>query len=204
MKKTLVRRRASQTKASDPVEPFITTREAARVCRVSIFTVQRWFDKGFLKGAKLPGGRRRIDRPSFDAFLRKQGMTEAAAMVMHRVLIVEDDPKVLDALKDGFALHDGYSVRTATNCMQAGLAVAQFHPDSLVLDVLLEDKPGAELVREIRSAMGDQMRIIAISGRSGSHEEKEIMDAGADEYLKKPFKFEVLFKALAAPRRVKR
>jgi len=194
-----------RTATLDAPKRFISTFDAARTCGVSVFSVQRWFDEGLLRGAKLPGGRRLIDPSSLDQFMRKHALksSERGSDVL-RVLVVEDDPPLLEILKDCLAAAGGFIVETATGGLSAGLKIADFRPHCLVLDVMLEDVPGPTIVREIRqSQVGAAMRIIAISGKAMDKDIEEVMDAGANAYLQKPFKMEVLVKSLRMKRTIR-
>ncbi len=61
-------------KHSPRLSEYFTTREVAKICDVSIFSVQRWFDAGLLKGSTLPGGWRRVDFASLDEFCKKHNI----------------------------------------------------------------------------------------------------------------------------------
>lgn len=187
----------------DAAGGYLSTIAAARLCGVSIFSIQRWFDAGLLTGAKLPGGRRRISTASLEQFMRKHVIApqQGESPDAMRVLVVDDDAKLLNAIRDGLLQAGGYVVRTASTGMEAGLAIAEFHPDCVVLDVMMEDLPGASIVRRIKeSQAGRGCRIVAISGRASEASIKEITDAGANAYLRKPFTMADLFKAISAKR----
>ena len=95
-------------------------------------------------------------------------------------------------------------VRTAVSGLEAGIALSQFQPQTLVLDIMLEDIPGAQLVRRIRESQhGRTIRIVAISGKAGASDVDEIISAGANAYLKKPFQIADLIKAIESKRVVK-
>ncbi len=196
------RRPREKRKAPAP-RGFISTIEAARLCGVSIFSIQRWFDAGLLTGAKLPGGRRRIRRESLDEFMRKHIISTPHAEQHEslRVLLVDDDARLLGAMREGLLQHGGFVVRSATSGMEAGLAINEFRPDCIVLDVMLEDVPGASIVRQVReSQVGKTTRIVAISGRASDSARQEILDAGANAYLAKPFAIADLIKAISGAR----
>jgi len=206
MKSLIKVKRAVKTPASGPSAGYVSTIAAARLCGVSVFSIQRWFDEGLLTGAKLPGGRRRIDAKSLDAFIKKHVVLASGNpnLDQRRVLVVEDDAKLLEVMREGLVA-SGFLVRAATSGLEAGLALADFHPDCVVLDVMLEDLPGATIVRQIRGAQaGRAARIVAISGKAGSHDVQEILAAGANAYLKKPFTQAELLKAISSRQSARR
>ena len=192
--------------AGGPSAGYVSTIAAARLCGVSVFSIQRWFDEGLLTGAKLPGGRRRIDAKRLDLFIKKHVVLASGNpnLDQRRVLVVEDDAKLLSVMNEGLTT-SGFLVRTATSGLEAGLALADFKPDCVVLDVMLEDLPSATIVRQLRrSQAGRAARIVAISGRAGSDDVREILGAGANAFLKKPFTQAELMKAITSRQSARR
>ena len=191
----------------DPGGQYVTTRIAAKLCGVSIFSIQRWFDEGLLTGSTLPGGWRRIAVGSINQFMRKHNMVLSADAQkgLHRVLLVDDDAKLLEIMKDSLAQGGKYLVRTASTGLEAGLAVMEFQPSTVVLDVMLEDVPGAQIVRRIReSSAGRGIRIVAIFGRAAPGDVDVVLSAGANAYLQKPFPMAELIKAIESRRTIRK
>jgi two-component system, OmpR family, KDP operon response regulator KdpE len=112
-----------------------------------------------------------------------------------RVLIVEDEPTLLRALRINLRAR-GYDVATAASGAE-GLAVARRHPpDVVLLDLGLPDIDGGEVIRELRS--WSRAPVIVLSGRAGSGDKIGALDAGADDYVTKPFDMEELLARLRA------
>jgi CheY-like chemotaxis protein len=112
-----------------------------------------------------------------------------------RALIVEDEPALLRALRINLRAR-GYNVGTATAGREA-LAEARRHPPDLVLlDLGLPDLDGTEVIRELRG--WSTAPVIVLSGRSGSSDKIGALDAGADDYVTKPFDMEELLARLRA------
>ena len=197
--------KSKRTATLEVAKRYISTFDAARTCGVSVFSVQRWFDEGLLTGAKLPGGRRLIEPSSLDQFMRKHALKAGErGSDKLRVLVVEDEAPLLEVIKDGLAADGSFIVETATCGLTAGLKIADFRPDCLVLDVMLEDIPGPAIVREIRkSQVGSAMRIVAISAQAKDKDIEEVMNAGANAYLEKPFKMGALVKSLRMKRTIR-
>ncbi len=190
--------------APSKTEPYVSTLDAASMLGVSIFSVQRWFDEGLLKGGRLPGGKRRILSSSLNRFMQEHGVAPRApkSADKERILLVDDDARLLDVMKDALAASGRFVIQTATSGLDAGLAVSEFQPDVIVLDVLLDDVHGATLVKRLRqSAIGRQARIIAISGKASSEDIREIKAAGAAGFLSKPFGTRDLLAAISPARR---
>jgi CheY-like chemotaxis protein len=182
---------------------YISTLEAARLCGVSTFSIQRWFDEGLLIGARLPGGKRKIEAESLRRFMQEHGLLPSPSAVKTdrmRILIVEDDAKLMDVMKEYLVQDGDFLVQTATNGLDAGLALSEFKPDAVILDVMLEDVPARSLVQRIRqSPVGRSARIVAISGKAHADDIREIKAAGANAFLQKPFEMRELLKALKLP-----
>ena len=116
-------------------------------------------------------------------------------MTKAHILIVEDDKAVKNLISTALEMDD-YTFSTAENGTQAILAAASGKPDILLLDLGLPDIDGVQVIEKIRS--WSQMPIIVISARSEDRDKIEALDAGADDYLTKPFSVEELTARLRA------
>jgi two-component system, OmpR family, KDP operon response regulator KdpE len=114
---------------------------------------------------------------------------------MITVLAADDEPTVLRTVTMALAAH-GYRVRTAVAGRQALEVSASLAPDVVVLDLGLPDMDGLEVIRALRAA--SQVPIIVISGRRLTTEKVQALDAGADDYVTKPFGIDVLLARVAA------
>ncbi|GAA1076742.1 response regulator [Kitasatospora arboriphila] len=114
---------------------------------------------------------------------------------MSHILVVDDEPALLRTLK--INLHARrYSVLTAATGQQALDAVGRGSPDAVVLDLGLPDFDGVDIIRGLRASLS--VPIIVLSGRSGVDDRISALDAGADDYLTKPFVVDELFARLRA------
>jgi two-component system, OmpR family, KDP operon response regulator KdpE len=119
----------------------------------------------------------------------------SARPALARVLIVEDEPALLRALRINLRAR-GYAVATAAAGREA-LAEARHHPpDAVLLDLGLPDLDGGEVIRELRG--WSRAPVIVLSGRAGSGDKIGALDAGADDYVTKPFDMEELLARLRA------
>jgi two-component system OmpR family response regulator len=177
------------------MKTVFTTGEAAKICKVSQQTIIRCFDSGQLKGFRVPGSRfRRIPREQLFAFMKDNGIpTDALESGKRRVLIVDDDADLVDLLVDVFERDGRFDVRSANNGFEAGMAVKEFKPDLVVLDVMLPDINGKEVCQRVRSdrTMLD-VKIVCISGMVEQDKIQDLRDAGANDFMQKPFTVEVL------------
>lgn len=109
------------------------------------------------------------------------------------VLVVEDDPPVRNLIATTLETHE-YRYRTAPTGETAILEAISYNPDVVLLDLGLPDIDGVDIIRKIRS--WSQMPIIVISARGEDTDKIEALDAGADDYLTKPFSVEELLARL--------
>lgn len=118
---------------------------------------------------------------------------------MTRVLVVDDEPQIRRALRMSLEAH-GYEVRTASNGGEAVLAAAEEAPDLMFVDLGLPDLDGTEVIRRVRTF--SQVPVIVLSVRDRQGDKVAALDAGADDYVTKPFGMEeVLARLRAALRR---
>lgn len=115
-------------------------------------------------------------------------------------LLVEDEPQIRRFVRTALEA-EGWSV-AESDSVQRGLSDAGARkPDLIILDLGLPDADGMELIREVR--LWSQVPIIVLSARVGEHDKIQALDAGADDYLSKPFGVgELLARVRAASRRL--
>ena len=114
------------------------------------------------------------------------------------ILVVEDDTPVRNLITTTLKAH-GYPFLTAQNGESAILAATSHKPDVIFLDLGLPDMDGVEVIRRVRS--WSEMPIIVISARSEDSDKISALDAGADDYLTKPFSVEELLARLRVTQR---
>ncbi|MBJ8343352.1 response regulator [Antrihabitans sp. YC2-6] len=118
---------------------------------------------------------------------------------MTRVLVVDDEPQLLRALRINLSVR-GYEVTTAANGAAALRAAAETHPEVVILDLGLPDMDGIEVLAGLRGWCSAP--VIVLSARTDSSDKVEALDAGADDYVTKPFGMdEFLARLRAAVRR---
>ena len=113
-----------------------------------------------------------------------------------RILVVDDEPAVRDAVDRALRL-DGHDVALAHDGRQALDAVAAAPPDAVVLDLLMPQVDGLEVCRRLRAA-GDRTPVLVLTARDAIADRVRGLDAGADDYLVKPFALEELLARVRA------
>jgi two-component system response regulator MprA len=113
-----------------------------------------------------------------------------------QVLVVDDDPQLREALTRALEL-DGYAVSTASNGVKALDSVSETRPDVMVLDVMMPYVGGLDVCRTLR-ARKDRLPILVLTARDEVGDRVAGLDAGADDYLTKPFALEELRARLRA------
>ncbi|MFJ9946970.1 response regulator [Kitasatospora sp. NPDC091207] len=114
---------------------------------------------------------------------------------MSEILIVDDEPALLRTLRINLSARQ-YAVRTAASGGEALDRAARTSPDAVLLDLGLPDLDGMDVIRGLRSHSA--VPIIVLSGRTGAADKVGALDAGADDYLTKPFLMEELLARLRA------
>jgi two-component system KDP operon response regulator KdpE len=114
---------------------------------------------------------------------------------MTRVLVVDDEPQILRALRINLRVRD-YEVHVAATGAEALEVAGRYPPDLVILDLGLPDLDGVEVIQGLRG--WSKAPIIVLSGRADSIDKVEALDAGADDYITKPFGVEELLARMRA------
>ena len=112
-----------------------------------------------------------------------------------RILVIEDDPAILKLLRRGLA-YEGYLVDTATDGRSGLLMARDNHPDLVVLDWMLPGMDGLEVCHRLRT--GGEVPIVMLTAKDTIQDRVQGLDAGADDYLVKPFNLDELLARIRA------
>ena len=110
---------------------------------------------------------------------------EPAGAASHRILVVDDEPSIVDAVSTAFR-YEGYEVAEASSGRGALETVARFEPDLIVLDWMLPDIEGIEVGRRLR-ARGFKTAVLFLTAKDATENKVEALRAGGDDYVTKPF-----------------
>lgn len=181
--------------------PFLTTRQSASRLGVSINAIKTWIREDELPALRTPGGHHRIAEADLETFrARLAGRSRGPAHRRRRVLVVDDDPALLDAVKDVLTeLLPDVAVAAANDGYEALVQVGAFRPDVLVLDLRMPRLDGYEVCRRLRAGRDTKyIRILAMTAYPDPSARDRILACGADAFLEKPFALDRLREAVQA------
>ena len=181
------------TPSRDPIsrraptsEPdWLTLGQAAKYLGVAQSTIRKWSDGGRVPAFYTPGGHRRYRRADLDAFLERSGPGRGRTGPL--VLVVDDDPGVRQVVRANLEA-EGYAVREAGSAAEGLASLEQEAPDLLLLDVMMPEVDGWEMLRRVQERHG--VGAIPVVMFSGQADEKTGADAaakGAQAFIGKPF-----------------
>ncbi len=185
---------------SSKTKSVFTTGEVARICSISQQTVIRCFDNGRLRGFRVPGSRfRRIPYDHLIKFMRdNQIPLDRLGRPTKNVLVIDDDVDIVELLVDVLTRDGRFDVSSGTTGFDAGILARELLPDIVLLDFKLPDINGTAVCRSIRSNEHlKHTKIIMISGVADPDEIEELREAGADDFIKKPFDVRVVVDRIA-------
>jgi len=174
----------------DTLKDLYTTGEAADICSLSQQTIIRCFDSGRLRGFRIPGSRfRKIPRDNLLKFMKENSIPMQSLQTgRKRLLIVDDDTEIVELLVDVLGRDGRFDVKTASTGYDAGIMTQKFNPDLILLDYMLPDVNGNIVCKTIKdNPEFSNTRIIIISGVINQLEIDDLLKAGAEAFMKKPF-----------------
>jgi excisionase family DNA binding protein len=187
---------ASRDPGSGPRRPaggeteWLTLGQAAKYLGVAQSTIRKWSDVGRVPAFYTPGGHRRYRRSDLDAFLERSGPGRPARGPL--VLVVDDDPQVREVVRLNLEI-EGYSVKEAANAEEGLAAVAEDAPDLILLDVMMPQVDGWEMLRRVQEQHGiGSIPVVMFSGQLEHSARSEAEERGAQGFVGKPFDLRAL------------
>src|SRR5438067_5501453 len=181
------------------MKTVFTTGEAAKICKVSQQTIIRCFDNGQLKGFRVPGSRfRRIPREALYKFMKDNGIpTDALESGKRKVLLVDDDPDLVEVINKALDDDGRFEVRIAANGFDAGMMVKEYRPDLIILDVMLRDINGKEVCQRGRDHNRlEEFSRLSLIGMIDDDKVQVLKPDRADDLMHKPFDVDVLIEKM--------
>jgi len=167
---------------------WLTLGQAAKYLGVAQSTIRKWSDLGRVPAFYTPGGHRRYRRTDLDAFLERSGPGKPARGPL--VLVVDDDPQVRDVVRINLEM-EGYAVVEAGNAEEGLKAVEDDAPDLVLLDVMMPQVDGWEMLRRVQERHGvGSIPVVMFSGQLDAG--TEAAERGAQAFVGKPFDLRAL------------
>ncbi len=164
----------------------LTTGDVAKICNVAPRTVSKWFDKGQLKGYRIPGSKdRRIPVNELIRFMKVHNMpTTALPVGKIRVLIADSNEKNASALADILRSEGDYEVQTVHSNFGTGAVVQKFAPHVLLVSLLAEGINATSICKYIRANEDLRtIKVIAIVNQLSDSESAALLQKGFDGYV---------------------
>ena len=169
---------------------WLTLGQAAKYLGVAQSTIRKWSDLGRVPAFYTPGGHRRYRRGDLDAFLQRSGPGKPARGPL--VLVVDDDSTVREVVRINLEM-EGYTVREAANAEEGLDAVEDDAPDLILLDVMMPEVDGWEMLRRVQERHGiGSIPVVMFSGQLEPTAGREATQRGAHAFVGKPFDLRAL------------
>ena len=171
-----------------PQPEWLTLGQAAKYLGVAQSTMRKWSDLGRVSAFYTPGGHRRYRRSDLDRFLDRSGPGATAAQADGPlVLIVDDDERLREYVRVNLEA-EGYEVREAGSAEDALTALGERSPDLILLDVMMPQVDGWEMLRRVHERHGvGAIPVVMFSGKVDEEAAADARSRGAQGFLGKPF-----------------
>ncbi len=171
-------------------EKIYTTYQIGKFCQVNIRTVIRWIETGKLKAYTTPGGHRRVKWSDLINFLTQNRMPipkELEEGRKKKILVVDDDPDFLEIAEKVLQKIPDVEIKTTSSGFDAGILVAEWNPDLILLDFIIPDLNGFEVTKKLKSNPKlKKIPIIAVTGITDPKKLEEVKRSGVDAVITKP------------------
>ncbi len=184
------------------MQTVFTTGDVAKICSVTVVTVNKWFDSGKLTGYKMPGSRsRRIPRDELIEFMQKYGLPIEKLNMggAGTVLVVDTDKKARKVIREVVGKYfDDLAVEDCEDVLSACIAIGAKAPSLVIIDATMQETDCARLIKKIKTVPSmSSAKILALAGRTNKKSLADAADAGADEGIEKPLNEDKLVRAIS-------
>ncbi len=170
---------------------WLTLGQAARFLGVAQSTIRKWSDQGRVRAFYTPGGHRRYRRSDLESFLDSSG-PGGRPKSGPLVLLVDDDDKVRELVRVNLEF-EGYTVREAGSAEDGLEAIEEAKPDLVLLDVMMPQTDGWEMLRRIQERYGaGAIPVVMFSGQIDADAQAQAASGGAQGFVGKPFDLQQL------------
>ncbi len=164
---------------------WLTLGQAAKYLGVAQSTIRKWSDQGRVPAFYTPGGHRRYRRGDLEAFLERSG--PAGQVAGGPTVLIVDDDEGTRALVRASLERDGFDVREAASGTEGLSALEQDPPDLILLDVMMPQMDGWEMLRRVQEQHGGAIPVVMFSGQVDENAADEAVERGASGFVGKPF-----------------
>ena len=164
---------------------WLTLGQAAKYLGVAQSTIRKWSDQGRVPAFYTPGGHRRYQRADLELFLERSRPGARSNQGGPTVLIVDDDGGTRRLVRASLEL-EGFDVREAASATEGLSALEEESPDLVLLDVMMPQMDGWEMLRRVQEQHGGAIPVIMFSGKVDANVE-DAAERGASGFIGKPF-----------------
>jgi excisionase family DNA binding protein len=164
---------------------WLTLGQAAKVLGVAQSTIRKWSDQGRVPAFYTPGGHRRYRRGDLEAFLERSGPATRDQQGGPTVLIVDDDAGTRAHVRANLEA-EGFDVLEAASGPEGLAALEEESPDLILLDVMMPQMDGWEMLRRVQERHGGAVPVVMFSGQVETVA-GEAAERGASGFIGKPF-----------------
>lgn len=181
-------------------EKIYTTYQIGKFCQVNIRTVIRWIETGKLKAYSTPGGHRRVKWGDLITFLTQNRMPvprELEEAKKKKILVVDNDPVFLKTAIETLNKIPDSEVISTSSAFDAGILVAEWLPDLILMDFFIPELNGFEVVKRIReNPRLKKIPIIAVTSTTDPEELGRVKNSGIDALITKQIETESFIKKI--------
>jgi excisionase family DNA binding protein len=181
-------------------EKIYTTYQIGKFCQVNIRTVIRWIETGKLKAYSTPGGHRRVKWSDLITFLTHNRMPipkELEEAKKKKILVVDDDSDFLDIVTQMLQKIPDTEIKTTSSGFDAGILVAEWNPDLILLDFIIPDLDGFEVTKKLRANPRlKKIPIFAVTSITDPDELERVRNCGVNAVVTKPIESEGFLKKI--------
>lgn len=185
----------SEVVGMKPGKNLFTTGDVAKMCSITISTVQKYCEEGRIESTKSPvTGHRRIPRLALMRFMQDYDIPfDHELLIPFKVLVIDDEPEVAYTIEKMLKSEPGqYLVEVATGTYEGCRLLGSHSPDLVVLDIRMPGLDGREMMKVIKRQGRGHIGVLVVTGYP--EDIPEMMERGADDSLEKPFDRDRLLK----------
>ncbi|MCK4797104.1 MAG: response regulator [Spirochaetes bacterium] len=166
---------------------YYSTSEVANILKVAVGSIINWVDNGEINAIITPGGHRKIPLKDLLSFLESHNYEIPSELIIKKlVYLIDDEQTTHDFFSHMFKNIKGFELKCFFSGTEALLAIGQTPPRIMIVDILMPDFDGIQVIKNIKESNKlKSIHIIAISGDSSKKQNS--LNAGGDVFLQKPF-----------------